>query len=151
MVKAYIITASVLVGLVLGGAAAWQTQNWRYGTSIAKMKKESAEEHSTALQSVIDESNRMEKQKNEAIEKAEGRAREYKVLAYRNSSSVASMRDKLKAAESRYSEASNEAIIRHASIISGIVESCTHEYQRLGIEATSLASDLEMISEAWPK
>lgn len=132
-----------------GGVSAWQTQNWRYGLQIANIEVKALDDKLDSLNAEIAKRDDMEKRKDEAIAKAEGRAVENKAMADRSGASVASLRKQLTAAESNFSKATDEARTRHLSIVSGISESCAAEYQRLGVEAIDLSSKLKMMDDSW--
>lgn len=151
MVQAYKIVALAIAFASFGGVSAWQTQNWRYGLQIANIEAKASNDKLDALNAEIAKREEMENRKDEAIRNAESRAVENKAMADRSSSSIASLRKQLSSAESTYSKATDEARARHFSIVQGVVESCTAEYQRLGIEAASIASDLELMKDAWPQ
>ena len=151
MVQAYKIVALAIAFTTFGGVSAWQTQNWRYGNTIANIQADALKVKLETRDAEIAKREQMEKRKDEAIAKAEGRAVENKAMADRSSASVASLRKQLASAESNFSKATDEARARHLSIVQRVVESCTEEYKQLGLDAVGIASDLELMQDAWPQ
>lgn len=147
----YTHIAAALAGAAIAFAGAWKTQDWRYGAQIATIKAQHAEDYAKAQQRALDETTRLQAQKDKATKDAEKRA-------LKNAADLATarlvgdgLRDELAAARLQLSEASRNSLNQYAATLGDVFAECVRRYQELAGKADGHASDSRTLIDAWPK
>lgn len=147
----YTHVAAAILGAVVAATGAWQTQNWRYGTEIAKLKQKHSDEVSANAAKALEDYTRMERTKNEAIKAANARADANKAAAAGARAAADSLRSDLASVPARIESATREAVNQYATTVSGLLDQCSARYTGMAEKAQGHASDVRTLMEAWPK
>lgn len=144
----WLAALAMLAGLVLGYGF------WADHIGDTREAKVRAEYTATAL--VAEQAARAKEQALQTqIEKAQhdAKIREKKLAADAAAARGAadSLRDDLKTARSRLSQATRPALIEYSDASSELLIDCSRRYQELAVKADGHASDAVMLLEAWPR
>lgn len=147
----YTHAAALIVGLSVGFAGGWQTQNWRYGKQIATIEAKHAADYAQAQQKALDETTRLQAQKDKAVKDAEKRA--FKLAADLATARLIGdgLRDDLATSRLQLSEASRGSVNKYASTLSFVFAECVRSLEDVAGKADGHATDARTLIEAWPK
>ena len=147
----YSHVAAAIAGAAIAFAGAWSVQAWRYDTQIAK----TAAAHATALADAnsksLTETDAMQKVKDDAIKKAESRARANAVAAAGARTERDGLRAQLASAAVQVPSASCGAVREYSNGLSEVLGSCVERYQAVAEEADGLWSGAKTLRDAWPR
>lgn len=115
----------------------------------AQAKIDAARAQTAALQASKNESEKLQKVKDDALTKANTQLRAKSVDADRARTELASLRDQTASDRLRMSQAAKQAVIDYAATASQLLDDCSRAYQELADKAQGHAIDAGMI-EAWP-
>lgn len=147
----YQILASVAVSLVLGFGGGWATNGWRLGAEISQLQAQQAINLSNGLKTALDQTTRYQRTKDEALKKAESRAAANAVVAAAVRSESDGLRQQLESARSGIPQATHDSLRAYATTLSAVFGECQREYETLGRNATSHASDSLTLQMSFPK
>lgn len=144
-------TAAALAGAAIAFAGAWKTQDWRYSAQINAIKAQHAQDYAQAQQRALDESSRLQAQKDKATKDAEKRA--LKIAADLATARLVGdgLRDELAAARLQLSEASRTSINQYAATLGDVFDECVRSLESLAGKADGHALDARALIDAWPK
>ena len=141
----YVATGAYVLGMVIG----WQGNGMRLNAKIDRMVSQHAVAVKVATEAAALETARMQKEKDNAIEKANK-------LAQRNANAAVTARaerDRLQSelTTSRLSlpNATNASLVEYTSTLSNVFEQCTREYTEMARTADQHATDSELLFNAW--
>lgn len=144
--------------LAVGAALAWGAQGWRMGaqvqsgkTALESLKREHAESLTRATASALNATQSWQKVKDDAIDRAQQRAK-----AQAHSADIArrerdSLRNTIAAASLRLPDATPSACAEYAAAASGLLNQCAAAYQELAEQADGHAGDVRLMLDAWPR
>jgi len=159
MIAGLQLTAAVaLAAAVAGFGAGWGAQGVRAERTVAQqaakhadaMRKD-AEEDRQAAQEVLRRANLLTEKADEAQRNAEARAAVHKRAADSALRELAGLRTDLASVPGRIQLASREAVNQYAATATAVFEQCTARYQRLAEAADGHASDVQTLTEGWPR
>ena len=143
--------------LAMGAALAWGAQGWRMGaqvqsgqTALETLKREHAESLTRATASALNATLQWQKEKDDAIDRAQARAKTQAANAAAARRDADSLRDTLAAASLRLPDASHGACTEYATASSELLNQCGRAYQELAEQADGHAGDVRLMQEAWP-
>ena len=141
----YIAAGALAVGLLTG----WTANGWRLNGKIDEMVLEHTQAVQVATQKAMDETTRMQGEKDAAVQKAVA-------LAQRNKADAASarnerdrLRDDLIASRRTFAQATDTSLIEYTNTLSVVFEQCSREYSELAEKADGHATDAENLFTAW--
>lgn len=147
-----------IVAALLGAATgAWYVQGWRMAgqvqagkTTIESLKREHAESLTRATGSALNATIRWQKEKDDALVRAQERAKLQAAGALAARRSADRLRGSLASASQRLPSAAHTACTEYAATASGLLGQCTAAYQELGAAADGHALDVRTLTESWP-
>ena len=153
----YTHAAAALLAAVIAAAGAWTAQSWRLGeqaqaskTALESLRREHAESLTRATASALNATLKWQKVKDDAIDRAQQRAK-----AQAHSADIArrerdSLRNTIAAASLRLPDAAPSACTEYATAASGLLNQCAAAYQELAAVADGHVSTIRLMREAWP-
>ncbi|MBP8183991.1 MAG: DUF2514 family protein, partial [Rhodoferax sp.] len=140
-----------IVAGALGFAGGWQTQGWRLGEQISKMKEAQAEAVNVATREARAQESARFKGVQDAQAAAQTRAQVARRDADRARSELDRMRDTLSATRGGVPGESTAACTQRADAAADVLSQCATAYLDLAAIADRHASDARTLIEAWPK
>ena len=141
----YLLAGALAVGLLTG----WTANGWRLNGKIDEMVLEHTQAVQVATQKAMDETTRMQGEKDAAVQKAAA-------LVQRNMADAASarnerdrLRDDLIASRATFTEATDTSLAQYTNTLSIVFEQCTREYSELAAKADGHATDAQSLFNAW--
>lgn len=141
----YVAAGALALGLLTG----WTANGWRLNSKIDAMVLEHTQAVQVATQKALDETNRMQKEKDDALAKAQEQA-----VANANAAAATRverdrLRDELVASRTTFADSTHASLTAHAETLSVVFEQCTREYSELAEKADAHALDTERLFNAW--
>ena len=144
--------------LAVGAVLAWGAQSWRMGaqvqagkTALETLRREHAESLTRASGSALNTTLAWQKEKDDAIDRAQQRAK-----AQAHSADIArrerdSLRNTIAAASLRLPDATHAACAEYATAVGGLLTECSAAHQELARQCDGHVSDVRLMLEAWPQ
>lgn len=158
--QALAVVAQVIryaAALAIGAAMAWGAQGWRLGeqvqsgkTALETLQREHAESLTRATASALNATIAWQKAKDDAIDRAQARAKTQAANAAAARTERDSLRDTLASARLRLPGATPGACTEYATASSGLLDQCAAQYQELARSCDGHVSDVRLMQEAWP-
>ena len=143
--------------LAVGAALAWGAQSWRMGAQVQAsqaaletLKREHADSLTRATAGALNATLAWQKEKDDAIDRAQQRAKTQAANADAARRNADSLRSTLAAASLRLPDASPSARTEYATASGELLTECGREYQELAEKADGHALDARMMRDAWP-
>ena len=148
----------MLLAAVIASLLTWYVLAGRFEAGIATLKLEHqksatrvAELHVLALKQAHDKFDRMQKEKDHAIERASIRAATNANALAAARADLDGLRRDLSDARTRIAAAPVAALREYANTVSDLYGECEAELTETAAKATGHASDVQMILDAFPK
>jgi len=141
----YLLAGALAVGLLTG----WTANGWRLNGKIDEMVLEHTQALQLATQKALDETTRMQGEKDAAVQKAAAQAQRNMADANSARNERDRLRDDLVASRSTFSEATDASLVKYASTLSVVFEQCTREYLTVAEKADGHATDSQSLFTAW--
>jgi hypothetical protein len=141
----YIAAGALAVGLLTG----WTANGWRLNGKIDEMVLEHTHAVQVATQKALDETNRMQREKDDAVAKAQAQAKSNAAAANAARLERDGLRDDLAASRTTFTDSSHTSLAAYASTLSVVFEQCTKEYSELAAKADGHAADTSTLFNAW--
>ena len=157
---AVVVVAQVMryaAALAVGAVLAWGAQGWRMGaqvqsgkTAIETLQRAHAEALTRATAGALNATIAWQKVKDDAIDRAQQRAK-----AQAHSADIArrerdSLRNTLASAGLRLPDATPSACTEYGAAASGLLNQCSAAYQELAAVADGHVSTIRLMQDAWP-
>ena len=153
----YTHIAAALLSAAIAAASAWNVQSWRMDeqvqagkTTLESLRREHAESLARATSSALTATIAWQKEKDDAIESAQKRAKTQAANAAAARRERDSLRNTIAAASLRLPSATPNACTEYATAASGLLNQCAAAHQELAAVADGHASDVRLMMEAWP-
>lgn len=147
----YTYAATAIAAAAIGFGGAWQTQAWRYDAQLSKLHAQHATALADAHQKALDNTIKMQRTKDDAIQQAEQRAKQNAAAAASARRDADSLRAQLASVQGRIASATDSAVREYANAASVVFAECVRSYQELATAADGHANDARLMLEAWPK
>jgi hypothetical protein len=141
----YIAAGAYAIGMVIG----WHGNGMRLNAKIDRMVADHAVAVQVATQAAAQETARMQKEKDDAIAKANQ-------VAQRNAAAAASatrerdrLRDDLATSRVALSNATRASLVEYTNTLATVFEQCVREYTAMAEAADRHAADAELLFTAW--
>jgi septal ring factor EnvC (AmiA/AmiB activator) len=141
----YLLAGALAVGLLTG----WTANGWRLNGKIDEMVLEHTQAVQVATQKALDETNRMQKEKDDAVAKAQAQARTNAAAADSARAERDGLRDDLAASRTTFADSTHASLAAYASTLSVVFEQCTKEYSDVAAKADGHAADANTLFTAW--
>ena len=141
----YIAAGALAVGLLTG----WTANGWRLNGKIDEMVLEHTQALQVATQKALDETNRMQREKDDAVAKAQAQAKSNAAAADAARRERDGLRDDLAASRTTFADSSHTSLAAYADTLSVVFEQCTREYLELAAKADGHAADTSTLFNAW--
>jgi hypothetical protein len=141
----YIAAGALAVGLLTG----WTANGWRLNGKIDEMVLEHTQAVQVATQKALDETNRMQREKDDAVAKAQAQAKANAAAADAARAERDGLRDDLAASRTTFADSTHASLAAYASTLSVVFEQCTKEYSELASKADGHAADTSTLFNAW--
>ena len=150
--------AAALLAAAIAATGAWTAQSWRMDaqvqagkTALETLRREHAEALTRATASALNATIQWQKAKDDAIDRAQQRAK-----AQAHSADIArrerdSLRNTIAAASLRLPDATPSACAEYAAAAGGLLGQCAAQHQELARQCDGHASDVRLMLEAWPQ
>ena len=149
--------AAALLAAVIAAAGAWTAQSWRLGeqaqaskTALESLQREHAESLTRATASALNATLVWQKAKDDALDRAQQRAKTQAANAAAARRDADSLRSTLASASLRLPDATPSACVEYATASSGLLDQCAAQYQELAAVADGHVNDVRTCREAWP-
>lgn len=136
-----IIAVSVIIGFVL--------QGWRMGATISDLKAKHEAAITASVAQAHEETLRLQRIKDEAIEKANKLAQSNAASADRARSELERMRDKLRQDTRSINQATRESLSDYTLALQFVFAECSSELTEMARKADGHALDARTLKEAW--
>lgn len=157
---AVVVVAQVMryaAALAVGAVLAWGAQGWRMAeqvqagkTALETLRREHAESLTRATASALNATLVWQKAKDDALDRAQQRAKTQAASAAAAVRERDSLRDTIAAASLRLPDATPSACVEYAAASSGLLDQCAAQYQELAAVADGHVNDVRTCHEAWP-
>ena len=141
----YLLAGALAVGLLTG----WTANGWRLNGKIDEMVLEHTQAVQVATQKAMDETTRMQGEKDAAVQKAAAIAQRNMADASAARNERDRLRDDLIASRSTFTEATDTSLAQYTNTLSVVFEQCTREYSELAEKADGHATDAQSLFNAW--
>ena len=141
----YIAAGALAVGLLTG----WTANGWRLNGKIDEMVLEHTQAVQVATQKALDETNRMQREKDDAVAKAQAQAKSNAAAANSARAERDGLRDDLAASRTTFADSSHTSLAAYADTLSVVFEQCTKEYSDVAAKADGHALDTTTLFNAW--
>ena len=141
----YLLAGALAVGLLTG----WTANGWRLNGKIDEMVLEHTQAVQVATQKALDETTRMQREKDDAVAKAQAQAKSNAAAADSARVERDGLRDDLAASRTTFADSSHTSLAAYASTLSVVFEQCTKEYSELAAKADGHALDTTTLFTAW--
>ena len=141
----YLLAGALAVGLLTGGTA----NGWRLNGKIDEMVLEHTQAVQVATQKALDETTRMQEEKDAALRKAVEIVRRNVIDADAARNERDRLRDDLIASRSSFAQATDTSLAQYTNTLSVVFEQCTREYSELAAKADGHATDAQSLFTAW--
>ncbi len=157
---AVVVVAQVMryaAALAVGAVLAWGAQGWRMGaqvqagkTALETLRREHAESLTRATASALNATLKWQKVKDDAIDRAQQRAKIQAASAAAARRERDSLRDTLASAGLRLPDAAQSACTEYGAAVSGLLDQCGAQLAGMAQICDGHASDVRLMQEAWP-
>ncbi len=141
----YLLAGALAVGLLTG----WTANGWRLNGKIDEMVLEHTQAVQVATQKALDETTRMQGEKDAAVQKAAAQAQRNMADAASARSERDRLRDDLIASRGTFAQATDASLAQYTNTLSIVFEQCTREYSELAAKADGHATDAQSLFSAW--
>jgi hypothetical protein len=141
----YLLAGALAVGLLTG----WTANGWRLNGKIDEMVLEHTQAVQVATQAALDETNRMQREKDDAVAKAQAQAKSNAAAADAARLERDGLRDDLAASRTTFADATHTSLAAYADTLSVVFEQCTKEYSDVAAKADGHAADTSTLFNAW--
>jgi septal ring factor EnvC (AmiA/AmiB activator) len=141
----YLLAGAIGVGLLTG----WTANGWRLNGKIDEMVLEHTQAVQVATQKALDETNRMQREKDDAVAKAQAQAKSNAAAADAARAERDGLRDDLAASRTNFADSTHASLAAYASTLSVVFEQCTKEYSDVAAKADGHAADVSTLFNAW--
>jgi hypothetical protein len=141
----YLLAGALTVGLLTG----WTANGWRLNGKIDEMVLEHTQAVQVATQKALDETNRMQREKDDAVAKAQAQARTNAAAADAARAERDGLRDDLAASRTTFADSTHASLAAYADTLSVVFEQCTKEYSDVAAKADGHAADANTLFTAW--
>ena len=147
----YTYAATAIVAGALAFGAGWKVQAWRYDAQIATTASQHATALASANQKALDDTIKMQRTKDAAIQQAEQRAAKNAAAAAAARRTADGLRDTLYQFRASLPGLAPAAVIERADTAAELLGACAAEYQDVAAAADRINSDRQTLIDAWPK
>ena len=154
----YTHAAAAVLAATVGAALAWGAQDWRMGAklqasqaALETLKREHAESLTRATASALNATIAWQKVKDDAIDRAQQRAKTQAANAAAARTERDSLRNTLATASLRLPVATPSACTEYATAVGGLLTECSAAHQELARSCDGHASDVQLMRDAWPQ
>lgn len=151
------IAAALITAALIGALLTWYVLDGRHSAEILRLqldqqteRTKDAQAFGKALETVHQDTLRMQKEKDDAIARATQRAQTNAVAAAAATAELGRVRNDLSEAKRRLADAPLEALREYADTVSDLYGECEAELTETARAATGHASDVVFLSESWP-
>ena len=141
----YLLAGAIGVGLLTG----WTANGWRLNGKIDEMVLEHTQAVQLATQKALDETTRMQREKDNAVAKAQAQAKSNAAAADAARAERDGLRDDLAASRTTFADSTHTSLAAYADTLSVVFEQCTREYLELAAKADGHALDTTTLFNAW--
>jgi hypothetical protein len=141
----YLLAGAIGVGLLTG----WTANGWRLNGKIDEMVLEHTQAVQVATQKALDETTRMQREKDNAVAQAQAQAKSNAAAADSARVERDGLRDDLAASRTTFADSSHASLAAYADTLSVVFEQCTKEYSELAAKADGHALDTTTLFTAW--
>ena len=141
----YIAAGALAVGLLTG----WTANGWRLNSKIDEMVLEHTQAVQVATQKALDETTRMQREKDNAVAQAQAQAKSNAAAADAARLERDGLRDDLAASRTTFADSTHTSLAAYADTLSVVFEQCTKEYSELAAKADGHATDAQSLFTAW--
>lgn len=141
----YLLAGAIGVGLLTG----WTANGWRLNGKIDEMVLEHTQAVQVATQKALDETNRMQREKDNAVAQAQAQAKSNAAAADAARAERDGLRDDLAASRTTFADATHASLAAYADTLSVVFEQCTKEYSDVAAKADGHAADTSTLFNAW--
>jgi hypothetical protein len=139
------------VAAAVAFAAGFTTNGWRLNAKIDSMVAEHSLAVQAATEKAMQETTRLQKEKDDAIAKAQLQIQANAAAAASARRERDGLRDDLAASRVAIASASISSLREHTSTLTTVFEQCSAELEEMARHADGHATDTVMLLNAWPK
>jgi len=140
---------AMLVAAVISGLTAWTANGWRLNAKISQLKQTHALALTKASEAAAAETARMQKEKDDALAKAQQIAQRNAAAASAAGRERDKLRDQLNTNAAYFASATHAAVVDYATTLTAVFEQCTAEYLDVAAKADGHALDAATLYDGW--
>lgn len=145
-----ILAVAFVVCCAASFGAGWSIQGTRWKADVDTIQGNHARTLKAQSDKALEDYRRMEKAKDEAIQKHKREAEENRLAADAAKRTADGLRRDLRKVPDLIATATHSALAEYATATSGLLGNCTEEYQRMAETAQRHATDVRALLNAWP-
>lgn len=142
---------ALIVAAILAFTAGFYVEGWRKDAEIAHIKTEYAESLAKATTEAATQTQRFQKDKDNAIKQAQAAAIQNAAALASVTSSLNRMRDEQAAASSRLSDSTDSSVRDYAATLNTVFGECRTALGQMAKNAAGHALDSKTLTTSWPK
>lgn len=127
----------------------WFVQGWRMDAQLNDLKAKHATEISVSLAKAQEETNRLQRIKDEALERANALAQTNAAAADSARNELDRLRHQVSAERRKLDTASRKSLTNYTATLQAVFAECSAEVERLAKAADGHALDARTLKEAW--
>ena len=150
--------AAALLSAAVAATGAWTAQSWRMDaqvqagkTALETLRREHAEALTRATGAALNATIAWQKEKDDAIDRAQQRAKSQAANAAAARTERDSLRNTLAAASLRLPGSAQSACIEYGAAVGGLLDQCAAQHQELARSCDGHVSDVRLMLDAWPR
>jgi len=140
---------AMLVAAVISALTAWTVNGWRLSAKISQLNQNHALALTKAFESAAAETARMQKEKDDALAKAQETARRNAAAASAAGRERDRLRDQLNTSTAYFAAATHATVVDYATTLTAVFEHCTAEYLDMAEKADGHALDAATLYDGW--
>lgn len=129
----------------------WFVQGWRMDAQLNELKATHATEISVSLAKAQEETNRLQRIKDEALERANALAQVNAAAADSARNELGRLRQQIATERRKLDTASRQSLTNYTATLQTVFGECSAEVERLAKAADGHALDARTLKEAWGK
>ncbi len=142
----YIAAGALAVGLLTG----WTANGWRLNSKIDQMVLEHTQAVQAATQKALDETTRMQREKDNAIAQAQAQAKSNAAAASSARAERDGLRNQINTATSALPTATCASSRDYAATAAALFDQCAAALEELATKADGHATDSRTLTNSWP-
>jgi len=140
---------AMLVAAVISALTAWTVNGWRLNAKIGQLNQNHALALTKASEAAAAETARMQKEKDDALAKAQETAQRNAAAAAAAGRERDRLRNELSASRAALANSTPASVVDYADTLTVVFEHCIREYLNMAAAADGHALDAQTLHDGW--